>query len=1078
MEHSASAFLAALMNSTSFATVKLLFRNDSDLAARDADGNTALHWAASNGDGETVKFLIDKGADRQSRNNMNATPFHEAINRRRPTVILKLLYEEAIGLKQVYEDGNNVLHLAAPLGDSHLMRFFIENGADRTALNDRNHTPFQEAVISLRPLNILELLYVDGVDLRAKYEDGNTVLHLAAADGDSYLLQFFIKNGADRTAVNDRNHTPFQTAVINRRPLNLLQLLHVDGVDLRAKYEDGNTVLHLAASDGDDRWVKFLLELGADRHAFNNRGNTAFHEAIQRRRPGNILELLYDDAMASTSDDETANGLLRFAALQGNADALKFLAGRGVAPGGKVSDDRNSTNNLVRELLQEMNLTNKDGNGNTPLHLAASHGEQYVVELLLQNGADRQAVNDKRLTPFHLAVAEKRPLNVLMLLYDGGIDLTTRYDNDTTILQMAALDGNADALKFLIEKGGGPADRPANTSPPLTDLTARDQQGNTLLHLAAANGDQDVIQLLLQQGADRRVVNARNNTAFHVAIDRRRPSAVLKLLYDQRIGLSTRYDGGDSVLHIAARVGSVDIVQFFVENGADRKALNDKTLAPFHEAISHGRHLNIAKLLYYDGVDLTAASEPGGNSALHFAAEGGAEDVIEFLLSKGADRMAVANQTMTAFHHAVASRRDLKVLKLLYQEGIDVAAKLVDDGRTLLHVAALYDSGTEDVIEFLIEKGADRKAMTVAKLVPFHVAIVIRRDPKIVKLLYYDGAETARDPNGNTPLHLAAINAYEKGLEGKLNELGILTDGHAVQDGTPISIYLSHQVKLIFNNSIDVNSKDQYGMSAISSTAWYGKEEVVQFLLDRGADPKAVNDRGWTAFMLAVAESEITTVRLLYRSSSDLTDTDQFGNSVLVLAAYRSRGEQVLQFVKERMGITHFDIRVFSETVDVLRYLSVALLAVTLAVYIVLPEIRNVPGYIIICYIVTLAGRLSLAPLMINMFDEQNGNYIETFIDLLSIANDQPASKINLTEQFVGDDPLCISLGDHTDDIIACQWSKQYNSLVKNLVSRSWSLLGNVRIVHVAERHQFRHVAHHQVSPSRVLFISAIRKLM
>lgn len=66
------------------------------------------------------------------------------------------------------------------------------------------------------------------------------------------------------------------------------------------------------------------------------------------------------------------------------------------------------------------NLNQQDSGGNTPLHIAVGHGQEGMVELLLQRGADSNIQNEKLETPLHLAVRAEDITNATVLLEAGA----------------------------------------------------------------------------------------------------------------------------------------------------------------------------------------------------------------------------------------------------------------------------------------------------------------------------------------------------------------------------------------------------------------------------------------------------------------------------------------------------------------------------------------------------------------------------------------------------------------------------------------------------------------------------------
>jgi hypothetical protein len=140
-----------------------------------------------------------------------------------------------------------------------------------------------------------------------------------------------------------------------------------------------------------------------------------------------------------------------------------------------------------------------DSKGNTALQLAVWGGNEAVVQLLVDKGADVKTIDNDGKTVLHLA-AEEGNEAVVQLLVDKGADVKTKDDGGKTVLHWAAFRGNKAAVRLLVDLGA--------------DVKAIDNNGRTVLHSAAEEGNEAVVQLLVDLGADVKVKDNDGRTAI------------------------------------------------------------------------------------------------------------------------------------------------------------------------------------------------------------------------------------------------------------------------------------------------------------------------------------------------------------------------------------------------------------------------------------------------------------------------------------------------------------------------------------------------------------------------------------
>ncbi len=301
----------------------------------------------------------------------------------------------------------------------------------------------------------------------------------------------------------------------------------------------------------------------------------------------------------------------------------------------------------------------------------------------------------------------------------------------------------------------------------------------------------------------------------------------------------------------------------YKENAVDRQIIYTLTDSPepplsLQEAAAIG-DVNLVRTLIENGTDVDSIEDSYSKTALHRAAMSGHRDVVEFLLTKGADIDAKDYSVASPLHRA-AEKGHKEVAELLIAKGADVNAKN-NDGQTPLHYAAA--SGRKDIAELLIAKGADVNAKNDDDQTPVDVALSRIRS-EVVKLLIEKGADVSS-------IHLAA--------------------------------YLGDAAKVMnfIEQGSDVNTKHQRGGTPLHYAAAAGSKEVSELLLARGADIKAKNNDGQTPIDVAFQRKREDIVGLLLEKGATI--------STIHLAAYVGDLAKVKAFIQEDIDVNTKYIR-------------------------------------------------------------------------------------------------------------------------------------------------------------------------
>ncbi|KAF4460326.1 Pfs NACHT and Ankyrin domain [Fusarium albosuccineum] len=214
----------------------LILRGDS-IEETDKEGRSPLTAASQHGKEAVARFLIEKGADIEGGKDGCQTPLSEASNKAVATLLIgngadimaayakggdrfilnisrfgledemKYLIDKGANVNARDDVGSTLLHKAFDDGKESLMRHLIENGADINCQNTGGNTPLHHASVSGKEFNA-RILLENGADAILRCNEGNTPLHDATTYGRESVMRLLINNGADISIRNNEGTLP------------------------------------------------------------------------------------------------------------------------------------------------------------------------------------------------------------------------------------------------------------------------------------------------------------------------------------------------------------------------------------------------------------------------------------------------------------------------------------------------------------------------------------------------------------------------------------------------------------------------------------------------------------------------------------------------------------------------------------------------------------------------------------------------------------------------------------------------------------------------------------------------------
>lgn len=152
----------------------------------------------------------------------------------------------------------------------------------------------------------------------------------------------------------------------------------------------------------------------------------------------------------------------------------------------------------TRQLLDAKNME-----GYTAAHYAAFKGNVTVLKCLQKYEANLTLPSDLGMSLLHFA-AQGDKINTVLHLHDKGFEINAKDSKGSTPLHWACYSGSEKVVEYFLVQSG-------------VQLNERDQDGHTPLHIAVAYGYSKIVRKLLVAGADRLLINNKEQTALDIA---------------------------------------------------------------------------------------------------------------------------------------------------------------------------------------------------------------------------------------------------------------------------------------------------------------------------------------------------------------------------------------------------------------------------------------------------------------------------------------------------------------------------------------------------------------------------------
>ena len=433
-------------------------------------GWSPLHILAQKGHLETLKSLMEKGADLNAKTEPDEeTPLIIAA-RYEHFDVLKYLVEKKADVNAKCK-GQTALHFLAKKNENQIVQHLLANTnkADINVKNDLGETPLMYASC-FGCFEVVRTLLQNNADLHVETKDGKTALHLGAKHGYHKIVRLLIDHGAnmfhqDSKGSNPLEHlktTPDSQTITTYNKRKTIDILSVKMKKELSDFSDNyKAILKLSTN------LKKEIDLQETKKNFELIVSSCIVGDVAK-----IREILFQDkgnevVLNNALDFHTKYRPLDFASMKGHLEVVKCLLDYGA----QIDYPETSTKT------------------SRTLDLAIINGHEEVVKCLVEHGA-------KIGNQLYLAV-KKDQLNIAKSLLIGygyksnkaNIDKVS--EKDFNVLHLAAKKNRLDLVKLFISNGADPNVK-----------SGCEGHYRTALHFAAENYNIEMVEYLIEFGAD------------------------------------------------------------------------------------------------------------------------------------------------------------------------------------------------------------------------------------------------------------------------------------------------------------------------------------------------------------------------------------------------------------------------------------------------------------------------------------------------------------------------------------------------------------------------------------------------
>ncbi len=490
---------------------------------------------------------------------------------------------------------------------------------------------------------------------------------------------------------------------------------------------------------------------------------------------------------------------------------------------------------VVKALLSfpRIDANKPDENGISPLFYASSSGYLDVVLALLEHETVRKNQAWRQKTPLYIA-AENGHIEVVKALANAGAATESQCDEKRPI-HVAAENGHEQVVTELLRRG--------------CDIDPR-CHGETPLHLAIRKDHIEVVRVLVDNSQCDINSSSNGQPAIHMAVEWNHPEIVNILANAPGIKLNNPYLQQTPAVRAAGR-GFVDVVKSLVLACKNINSNWDES-ALLVEATREGR-VEVVKYLLDTLPTGDSKRRYIKDSLLGTAAKHGHVEVVRTLLKSNISNCDASRiQWKSAWYNAISGEFIDVIMVLLEEEGgdieknQDVISRVIADALLNFSTSGNF-SAVQTLLTFIYKKD------------------YLQLDPEQFPEPFLRACE-----HGHPEVIRAYINTFPGFDMNRARNVCVFREG-------------------------DNNTCHSAAMPPLILASWYGKNEVVEFLLNYiSYQEEPVTWIGLSPLYVAVLRKHVDTARvLLQHNPQAIDDSDGHGKTLLHLAVINNQPEMI-----------------------------------------------------------------------------------------------------------------------------------------------------------------------------------------